>query len=491
MFKFIKNAVVVILLLVSIVLVFSSRYYSTVYEGSSLDEMLFYLNSGLEGADLSVIGDFFKEQGLFILIGIIVLFIPVFLLKSYKLKLIYAIIIFIVAVTFSYKTLGVNAYIKKLTEYSKLIEEEYVSPEKTALVFPKEKRNLIVLYLESMETTMMDQKNGGGWTHSVMPELEKIGLENTNFSNTSMLGGAQPTTGATWTVAGIVSSTSGLPLKIPVSGNKYTNENFLSGAVTMGDILKKEGYNLNFMFGSDSNFGGRKQYLKKHGDFEIFDLSTAIEKKYMKAEDKVFWGFEDNDLFNWAKKDLIRLANEDAPFNFNLLTVNTHFTDGWLEKGADQKQKSNYENVHAHSSKQIASFISWIQEQDFYDNTTIVLMGDHNSMKKVEYYDERIVSEDFERVTFNTFINAPVQAKKEKERDFSTIDMFPTLLASIGVQIPGERLGLGTNLFSSEKTLFEKHGVEKVNAELEMNSNFYNAKILKGDYVEMLESTKK
>ena len=38
---------------------------------------------------------------------------------------------------------------------------------------------------------------------------------------------------------------------------------------------------------------------------------------------------------------------------------------------------------------------------------------------------------------------------KKKNRDFSTLDFFPTTLASLGVQIEGDRLGLGTNLFSN------------------------------------------
>lgn len=38
---------------------------------------------------------------------------------------------------------------------------------------------------------------------------------------------------------------------------------------------------------------------------------------------------------------------------------------------------------------------------------------------------------------------------------FNAMDLFPTILASIGASIPGERLGLGTNLFSGERTLQE------------------------------------
>ena len=210
----------------------------------------------------------------------------------------------------------------------------------------------------------------------------------------------------------------------------------------------------------------------------------------MSSEDAVFWGFEDSDLFEWAKQEIIELANQEKPFNFNLLTVNTHFEDGWLEKEAEIKYSTQYENVHAYSSKQVSEFVLWLQQQNFYKDTTVVLLGDHNSMQSEEYYEDKISSENLERVTYNAFLNTPLYPIQEKQRYFSSLDMYPTLLASIGVEISGNKLGLGTNLFSNEKTLFEKYGVNYVNYELGKNSIFYNTKILKEDYVELLNNGK-
>ena len=58
------------------------------------------------------------------------------------------------------------------------------------------------------------------------------------------------------------------------------------------------------------------------------------------------------------------------------------------------------------------------------------------------------------------------------------MDYFPTILASIGVKIEGERLGLGTNLFSDEQTLIEKYGYDEVNSNLSKYSKFYIDSIL-------------
>lgn len=61
---------------------------------------------------------------------------------------------------------------------------------------------------------------------------------------------------------------------------------------------------------------------------------------------------------------------------------------------------------------------------------------------------------------------------------FTTMDMFPSTLAALGVKIEGERLGLGVNLFSDEQTLAEKYGYEYMFDELNKMSSFYNRELL-------------
>lgn len=496
----------------SALLAVSASYYADVYGSDYLDEILFYMATGLEGADLSVIVDFIKSQLFIFIVLLIVLLFPLLTFKkryratleyknkqkqirffpfftTLKGKTTYTFIVFICILTFSYYAVEIEKYIEKINARSTFIEEHYVDPKKVAITFPNEKRNLILLFLESMEPTMMSKANGGAWGYSVMPELENLAIQHLNFSNTATLGGSLPAIGTTWTVAGLVATTAGIPLRIPVGGHKYNADNLLSGATTLGDILDKEGYRSAFIFGSDAKYGGRHQYFTNHGHYEIFDVNTAIERNYMKEEDKVFWGFEDEQLFEWAKQEIVQLAVKDEPFHFGLLTVNTHFPDGWSEKTMAETYPTQYENVHAHSSKQVGAFIEWLQEQDFYDHTTVVLVGDHKSMQPTEYYDTRIDS-DYTRVVFNTFINSPLEPSQAKLRDFTSFDMFPTILASIGASIEGDRLGLGVNLFSDQPTLAEQHGIVAMNEELDKKSIFYDTVFLAGDYIELQKRRK-
>ena len=66
--------------------------------------------------------------------------------------------------------------------------------------------------------------------------------------------------------------------------------------------------------------------------------------------------------------------------------------------------------------------------------------------------------------------------------------MYPTTLASLGVKIDGDKLGLGVNLFSDQKTILEEYGLTYVNNEIKKKSFFYD-NVLLGDSYYLMYST--
>lgn len=67
----------------------------------------------------------------------------------------------------------------------------YIMAIKIRLTFPEEKRNLIYIYLESMENTFMDVESGGAFAENLIPNLTKLTIENENFSgNNESVNGA-------------------------------------------------------------------------------------------------------------------------------------------------------------------------------------------------------------------------------------------------------------------------------------------------------------
>jgi phosphoglycerol transferase len=512
--KVIISTIAVIVLFITSLLVSATIYIRVNFPTQNIDEMIYYLFNGLEGTSIDVVLNAVIKSIVPFIIFFILLLIPIIPFKRkndivvkfrgkelrftllpnnllIKFRLIYSLVILILSLVISYSSLGVHDYIQRLTSYSSILDDHYVNGRDISISFPKDKRNLIILYIESGESTFIDKKSGGGWDYTVIPELELIANENINFSNSDKIGGALPTHGTGWTVAGLVSTTSGIPLKIPVHGNEYTDsENFLVGAYTLGDILEKEGYSQEVMFGSDASFGGRSNYYTKHGNYKVFDLYTAIDEGKMSEDEEVWWGFEDSRLFEWAKEEITLLASSDKPFNFTFLTANTHFPDGYKETGTDNVFESQYENVFAHTSKQVSEFVSWLKNQDFYQDTTLIIMGDHHSMQDPEFFKSHIY-DGYERTIYNAFINPAIVPENPKDRLFTPLDMYPTILASIGAKIEGNRLGLGTNLFSNQKTLAEEVGVKHLDIELGKNSKFYNSTILQSDYLELMKKANK
>ena len=159
------------------------------------------------------------------------------------------------------------------------------------------------------------------------------------------------------------------------------------------------------------------------------------------------------------------------------MTADTHFTDGYLDETCAKTFTNQYDNVHACSSKQVAEFVKWVQSQPFYENTTIVMSGDHLGMQ-TSYYDEKISEPNYQRTIYNAFINPATAAEKTHNRLMTTFDMYPSTLAALGVKIDGERLGLGTNLFANKQTLTEQlGGIDQLNSELSKRSNYYEKKI--------------
>ena len=373
------------------------------------------------------------------------------------------------------------------TNDSAYIEEHFADPTTVPMRFPEKKRNLIHIYLESLENSYLSKDLGGYMDTNLMPELTELAKEGVSFSNrpAGQFGGPLPSTGGNWSVASMVNMGFGLPMKVPMDGNSYgTPGNFFPGGTGIGDILQQQGYEQSVMFGADADFGGLTHYFTLHGNFNILDYKAAQEKGWIPEDYYVWWGFEDDKLYSFAKDELTRLSETGKPFHFVMETADTHFPDGYLAEGTPTPYDSQYANVIAYSTKQTVEFVRWIQQQPFYENTTIVLIGDHLSMDKNFFKD---FDPSYQRTTFNLILNpaptvADTPAQYYNDRTWAVFDMFPTVLTSIGVEIEGERLGLGTNLFSGEKTLFEQDGVDFVNKELNNRSNFFNEHILLSKY---------
>ena len=84
------------------------------------------------------------------------------------------------------------------------------------------------------------------------------------------------------------------------------------------------------------------------------------------------------------------------------------------------------------------------------------------------------LDDSYNRSIYNVIINPKMEYSCSNNSSFSSFDMFPTILNSIGVYISDNKLGLGVSLFSCENTLVEDLGDNYLSVELSKNSKYYN-----------------
>ena len=482
---------IIICLCVGIGSVISVAWLFDNFGNLTMDELIFHLKVPLEGTSTDMVWKYLRDcvWKILILTTLIstILIYPIIkdlkFVKKIKtsqkkrtaiISFVISIIVLIGSMSTVIAETNLIAYIKNQINNSKFIAEEYVAPEKTKIEFPEQKRNLIYIFLESMESTYYSKEEGGLSDDDLIPEISKLARENIDFSTTETLGGAQVLSGTGWTVAAMSAQTAGVPLKLTVEANslgKYSI--FLGGAYSIGQVLEANGYHNFLLLGSDATFGGRRNLFTQHGNYEIWDFISAQEEN--KANEKIWWGYTDDQLFEYAKEKILDLAKNEEPFNFTMLTADTHFQDGYQCTACGNQWNEQYKNVISCSSERVGEFVEWIKKQDFYDNTTVVIVGDHLTMQ-TEFF-ELEEGQEYTKKVVCTIINSAVEGE-EKNRDYSTFDLYPTTLAALGAEIEGNKLALGTNLFSEEQTLIEKYGTDYVNGELSKTSKFYDSNIL-------------
>lgn len=489
-----------IFLFLAILLPVSTIWGMSHFQDLTIDQVVYHLLEPMEGADEGQIVAYLeKALTPTILYWLAVLILSYFLLFAVKkikrsaphhtnfklgwrrfFLVLSSVFIFLFGITFSLSKFGFKEVKTYFFDKSEIYEKHYADPKKAAITFPEEKRNLIYIFVESLETTYFQKELGGATKENIMPNLTALAEEEgtINFSHTKQLGGAYQLPGIGFTLGGMVAETGGIPVITQINANEYGEEKkeLFPGAVAIGDILNQEGYQQTLLLGSEANFAGRDKYFKGHGNYQIVDYNSLKKEKRIPEDYYIWWGIEDKKLFPIAKEEVTKLADNGQPFNFTMLTADTHFPDGYLDETNPFTFDDQYKNVVAYSDEMIGDFVNWIRQQPFYQNTTIIISGDHLSMGG-KYFDK--LGTDYQRTVTSLIINSPIQPTKEKEREFSTLDFYPTTLASLNAKIKGERLGLGTNLFSSEKTLMEELGFNYLSQQIPMRSDYYEKKIVK------------
>lgn len=355
-------------------------------------------------------------------------------------------------------------------EHSDFYLKEYVNPDSVHIEF-KEKKNLILIFLESMEYNFQDSVNGGDQSRNLIPEITEY-LKNEQ----SFIPGGTQVAGTGWTMADAVAKTCGIPLMFPpsISNSFISLESFLPGVTCLTDVLAKNGYDIVVSQGSNMKFASMEGFLETHNVLKYYDVMKYLKDERVRKDSTSHWGVKDMMLYELVKEHVEKLSNNREPWAIWFFTIDTH-TPGFLDPrcfaDAAVEKKDEMPLAIRCASRQIDSFIKWAKMQEWYGNTVIAVMGDHAMMATPELVGFK--DENLTHYWLDFFINSNRSAENYS-RKFTSLDMFPTILEAMGAEIPNGALGLGRSLYSSSPTLLEKYGLDSLNRALDKRSMEYD-----------------
>ena len=233
--RYVGTAATVMLALLASLLCFSVNWAFSTWANLTIEELVYHLNAPLEGTNQDIIKEYLNlclAPALLIVFLLLVLFAAWRKRKRYYVLMgagaMVSVVIAAITLYSGWNRLDVGSYVQVQDTESDFIEEHYIDPAEADIIFPEEKKNLIYIFLESMEVTYADEANGGAFEENVIRELTDIAQENEDFSGPGdELNGAFAMSGTTWTMGAMFAHTSGLPLNVSIDGNDMdTQETF-------------------------------------------------------------------------------------------------------------------------------------------------------------------------------------------------------------------------------------------------------------------------
>lgn len=349
-----------------------------------------------------------------------------------------------IAIIFAGHRLAIFPYITDhlLPNAKDFYAEQYKDPRSTNLISNKP-RNLVLIYVESLESTY---SNLSVFDENFIQNVSTDALGGTSFSRQRQAAGTE------WTMAGIVSTQCGVPLRAPLGGvgerrrNQVTEltPNFLPSIACLGDVLKERGFHSVFMGGASLAFAGKGNFFKTHGYDEIYGREEFVSMLGPKLPLN-HWGLYDDDLLKAAQEKIDELEKKDKPYNLTILTLDTHQPEGNLSKTCIGYGATKFKDIVRCSARIVSEFVNEMDRKGYLENTTVVLLGDHLAMTNPMI---NKLNRSQDRLVFNNYITKNLPLHKNRD-EITSVDHFPSILDSMNIKVEGGKLGLGISGFGN------------------------------------------
>ena len=278
---------------------------------------------------------------------------------------------------------------------------------------PSEPVNVVLITVESLSASFL---TAYGCEKSITPCLDTLMEHSMVFDRLYAVGNR--------TVRGL----EALSLCIPPSAGESIvkrSDNQRDGK-TVGHLLARHGYQVQFIYGGDSYFDNMGDYFGKNG-YEVIDRNQMSQVTFANI-----WGVCDEDLYNKALEVFDDNAKASRPFFAQLMTVSNHrpytFPEGKIEFEGDTKCR---DAAVKYTDFAIGQFLNQAHHHAWFDNTIFIVIADHCASSAGK------TSIPVDKYHIPCIVYAPKMIKPcHVETLCSQIDVMPTLMVMLHINEP-------------------------------------------------------
>lgn len=314
-----------------------------------------------------------------------------------------------------------------------------------------EGRHLFMVQVESMQNFVIGKSVGG---QEVTPNLNALLGESAYFSNVFQQIGAGTTSDAEW-----ITNTGLYAEGMTPTVNDLNGEEVPS----LASALKAEGYGSATYHADEITFWNRDVLYPVLGFDETFSIEEIPEIE------EVGFGPSDEVLIDFALGELPRQLDTYGKVYENIVMMTSHTPFVLPEEMQHLKLPAEYEGTHVghylqsmrYADEQVGKLIAELKAQGLYDESLIVIYGDHSGIHGSPLaQQDAVLLEDFlghpysmkERLTVPLlFTGGGLFDGTGMSRLGGQVDIMPTVLALLGVE--PEAPMMGHNLFQYKKNL--------------------------------------
>lgn len=329
-----------------------------------------------------------------------------------------------------------------------------------------EGKNVIVLQLESFQNFLLYKTING---KEITPNLNKFMRENIQFNNMMIQSYSTTADSEHSTMSSLYPLENGMAFA-QYSSNKYNDffENY-----------KNASYYTIYMHGNEESFWNRKN-VYEHLDIDELDFIDDFDEN----SELINGWISDKALFEQA---IPKLQEAKSPFFASIVTASSHnaFDLPGLENKYDYVDIDvgefkgiyfgDYLEAINYTDKQFGMFIDKLKETGLYDNTVLVVFGDHYGMQMhnnemldyIEAVDHRYntVEAEINYINVPLGIRIPGVNHIEINKIVSKLDIKPTICFLTNVE---DNFSLGTSMFGNKDFVCLNNGI------IVTNDYYYN-----------------